>query len=153
MGRLIHGHVPTIAFTPFSLQSEKKSRSGKPRTMTLREAGNGKFKKHLNPHVFYYWVKKGFIRRQGGDVGSLLKSFVQHTFIGRTCGSGAAQGCVLTGSWLSTGTWDRENKGCKCARGTQKMVGAERTGAVAQEVVWTAGEGGRVRGTPVVGDP
>ena len=26
------------------------------------------------------------------------------------------------------------------------MVGAERTGAVAQEVVWTAGEGGRVRG-------
>lgn len=33
------------------------------------------------------------------------------------------------------------------------MVGAERTGAVAQEVVWTAGEGGRVMGTPVVGDP
>lgn len=94
MGRLIHDHVPTIAFTPFSLQSEKKSRSGKLRTMTLREARNGKFKKHLNPHVFYYWVKKGFIRRQGGDVGSLLNSFVQHTFVGRTCGLGAAQGCV-----------------------------------------------------------
>ena len=28
------------------------------------------------------------------------------------------------------------------------MVGAERMGAVAQEVVWTAGEGGWVRGTP-----
>lgn len=65
---------------------------------------------------------------------------------------------MLTGSWLSrtscsTGTWDRENKGCKCTRGTQKVVGAERAGAVAQEVVWTAGEGGRVMGTPVVGDP
>lgn len=44
----------------------KKSRSGKPRTMTLREARNGKFKEHLNPPVFYYWVKKGFIRRQEG---------------------------------------------------------------------------------------
>lgn len=34
--------------------------------MTSREARNGKFKEHLNPPVFYYWVKKGFIRRQEG---------------------------------------------------------------------------------------